>query len=199
MIEPIDKHAQRRQQSIERLQKAALKVLSKKNYSAIRVEDIAEEAGMAKGSLYMYFRDKEELYIKTVKKYFLEEFDRLLNSLLERRDSKNALQELVHFTFEMGSTDKNIEMFYRAVMDKPLLEIIHPQLEKALNSYINVVERHFTAMGVKNPSQKALCMFALLDGLYLYRFLKLGGNRHWETPGAIKRLQSEVLRLLELE
>ena len=40
MSEPIDKHAQRRQQSIERLQEAALKVLAVKNYSEIRVEDI---------------------------------------------------------------------------------------------------------------------------------------------------------------
>ena len=199
MIEPIDKHAQRRLHSIERLQEAALKVLARKNYSAIRVEDITEQAGMAKGSLYMYFKSKEELYIKTINKYFLEQFNRLLDSLLKRRDSKDALRELVYSTFEIGSTNQNIEIFYRAVMDKPLLELIHPQLEKLLDSYLDVVKWHFSAIGVKNPSQRALSMFALLDGLHLYRFLKLAGNWHWESARAMERLKSEVLRLLDLE
>src|SRR6266566_2632351 len=40
---------------------AAVRVFARKGYHASRVGDIAEEAGVAHGLLYHYFRSKEEL------------------------------------------------------------------------------------------------------------------------------------------
>ncbi len=199
MVKPIDKHARRRQQSIERLQGAALKVLAGKNYSAIRVEDITEEAGMAKGSLYMYFKSKDDLYVKMIKKYFLDEIWKNVGQFLVIQDSREALRWLVDLHFEPGFEYQYLDVFYRAVMDKSLLELIRPDLEKFIDRFLKLMERHFTAIGAENPSQRAYAMFVLLDALFNYRFLKLGGNWHWKSPRAMERLKSEVLRLLSLE
>ncbi len=199
MVKPIDKHARRRQQSIERLQGAALKVLAGKNYSAIRVEDITDEAGMAKGSLYMYFKSKDDLYVKMIKKYFLNEIWKNVGQFLVIQDSREALRWLVDLHFEPGFEYQYLDVFYRAVMDKSLLELIRPDLEKFIDRFLKLMERHFTAIGAENPSQRAYAMFVLLDALFNYRFLKLGGNWHWKSPMAMERLKSEVLRLLSLE
>jgi TetR/AcrR family transcriptional regulator len=57
---------------MERLEKlnliydAALKVFSQYGYKRARVEDIASELGMTKGNLYLYAKDKRELYEKAV-------------------------------------------------------------------------------------------------------------------------------------
>ena len=199
MVEPIDKHARRRQQSIERLQEAALKVLAGKNYSAIRVEDITEEAGMAKGSLYMYFKSKDDLYVKMIKKCFLDEIGKSVDQFFAIQDSREALRWLVDLHFEPGFEFQYLDVFYRAVMDKSLLELIRPDLEEFIDRFLKLMERHFTAIGTENPSQRAYAMFVLLDALFNYRFLKLGGNWHWESARAMERLKSEVLRLLDLE
>ena len=199
MSEPIDKHAQRRQQSIERLQEAALKVLAVKNYSAIRVEDITEQAGMAKGSLYMYFKGKGDLYVRVIKKYFLDEMERNADQFLALEDSRKALRWLVELHFNLEFEIPNLDVFYRAVMDKSLLELIHPDLEEAIDRFLKLMERHFTAIGAENPQQRAYAMFVLLDALFYYRFLKLGGNWHWESPGNVESLKKEVLRLLDLD
>jgi AcrR family transcriptional regulator len=42
---------------------AARAVFSRKGYSDAAVEDVAEEAHIAKGTLYLYFKSKEELYL----------------------------------------------------------------------------------------------------------------------------------------
>jgi AcrR family transcriptional regulator len=42
---------------------AARAVFSRKGYSETAVDDVAEEAGVAKGTLYLYFKSKEELYL----------------------------------------------------------------------------------------------------------------------------------------
>lgn len=54
---PLPK-AERRQRILE----AALAVFSAHGYSAARLEDVARQAGVAKGTLYLYFADKEALF-----------------------------------------------------------------------------------------------------------------------------------------
>ena len=42
---------------------AAARLFAKRRYHEVRMDDIAENAGVAKGTLYRYYRDKEDLYI----------------------------------------------------------------------------------------------------------------------------------------
>jgi len=199
MVKPIDRHARRRRESIERLMEAALKVLTVKNYSAIRVEDITEQAGMAKGSLYMYFKGKGDLYVRVIKKYFLDEMGKNVDQFMALGNSRKALRWLVELHFNLEFEIPNLAVFYRAVMDKSLLELIHPDLEKSIDRFLDLMEKHFKAIGAENPPQRAYTMFVLLDALFYYRFLKLGGNWHWESPGNVESLKKEVLRLMDLE
>lgn len=45
---------------------AATKVFGAKGYDGTRMDDIAEEAGMAKATVYVYFRSKDEIYVQVV-------------------------------------------------------------------------------------------------------------------------------------
>ena len=42
--------------------KAALEVFSEHGFAATRIEDVAQRAGVAKGTVYLYFPDKEALF-----------------------------------------------------------------------------------------------------------------------------------------
>jgi AcrR family transcriptional regulator len=52
----VDKEARR-----EDILRAAVRVFARQGYAATRVEDVAREAGVAKGSVYLSFADREEL------------------------------------------------------------------------------------------------------------------------------------------
>src|SRR5260370_39388722 len=41
---------------------AARRIFARLGYAAANVEDIAREAGMAKGTIYLYFKSKEEVF-----------------------------------------------------------------------------------------------------------------------------------------
>jgi AcrR family transcriptional regulator len=41
----------------------AAKLFAKHHYHEVRMDDIAADAGVAKGTLYRYYRDKDELYV----------------------------------------------------------------------------------------------------------------------------------------
>ncbi|HKO55636.1 MAG TPA: TetR/AcrR family transcriptional regulator [Thermoanaerobaculia bacterium] len=50
---------------IQSIQDAAMRVIARKGMAAATMQDIAEEAGVAKGTIYLYFRDRDELVEKT--------------------------------------------------------------------------------------------------------------------------------------
>jgi AcrR family transcriptional regulator len=48
---------------------AALKVFAEKGFAAARMEDIAARAGVTKGTIYLYFHGKEEVFKTLVREY----------------------------------------------------------------------------------------------------------------------------------
>ena len=52
-----DVSEERKQQILE----AASEVFSQKGFDNARMEDIAEQTGLSKGSLYLYFKSKDDL------------------------------------------------------------------------------------------------------------------------------------------
>src|ERR1043165_915670 len=46
---------------------AALEVFAEKGFAAARLDEIASRAGVSKGTLYLYFKDKQELFRAVVR------------------------------------------------------------------------------------------------------------------------------------
>ncbi len=67
---------------VQSIQDAAMRVIARKGIAAATMQDIAEEAGVAKGTIYLYFRDRDELVEKT--------FDRAITELHRRIDEAMA-------------------------------------------------------------------------------------------------------------
>jgi AcrR family transcriptional regulator len=47
--------------------KAALELFAERGFAGTRVDDIASRAGVSKGTLYLYFKDKEEIFSAVVR------------------------------------------------------------------------------------------------------------------------------------
>lgn len=69
---------------IKSIQEATLRVISRKGMAAATMQEIAAEAGVAKGTIYLYFRDRDELVEKT--------FQSAMGLLMERIDAALDLE-----------------------------------------------------------------------------------------------------------
>ena len=58
---------------------AALDVFSEKGFRAATMQDVAEAAGITKGTIYLYFKSKRELFVAVLK----EEVERVIDGLPE--------------------------------------------------------------------------------------------------------------------
>jgi TetR/AcrR family fatty acid metabolism transcriptional regulator len=78
----------------ERILDAAVKVFAKKGFYQSRVSDIAREAGVADGTIYLYFKNKDDILIS-----IFEEKMRNAISIFQRELSQeeNALSKLKRF------------------------------------------------------------------------------------------------------
>src|SRR5712691_8239472 len=62
-----DPRAGRRAERREAILAAALEEFSARGFAATRLDDVARRAGVAKGTIYLYFRDKESLFQELVR------------------------------------------------------------------------------------------------------------------------------------
>ena len=129
-------HTETRHDSKTKLLDAALYVIRAKGYTATRVEDICEAAGVTKGSFFHHFKTKEELAIEAAA-YFSSMADTLfasapyrslpdpLDRLLGYVDFRKAILmgELPQFTCLLGTM---VQEVYET----------HPLIREACDRYI---------------------------------------------------------------
>ncbi|KXG78947.1 TetR/AcrR family transcriptional regulator [Thermotalea metallivorans] len=80
---------------------AALKVFSKEGFYKAKVDAIAVEAGIGKGTIYEYFHSKEHLFEEMVK-FFMEEYlHRLSLALKQEKTFVAKLKKYIQFEKEV--------------------------------------------------------------------------------------------------
>jgi TetR/AcrR family fatty acid metabolism transcriptional regulator len=60
----------------DRILEAAVKVFARKGYFAARVADIASQAGVADGTIYLYFRNKEDILVSLFDEIMAEHIEK---------------------------------------------------------------------------------------------------------------------------
>jgi AcrR family transcriptional regulator len=62
---------------------AALEVFAEKGFAAAKLDEIAKRAGVSKGTLYLYFKDKEQLFRAVVRDAVVPNVERLRAALIQ--------------------------------------------------------------------------------------------------------------------
>jgi|SRR3989338_710807 len=95
-------------ESKESILKAAIKVFSEKGYSQTTIREIAKKAGISVGGVYIYFKNKEEIYF-TLLKYLLDEFgDRAGESLKYVEDPAEAVKNYIGINLNYAKKFKGL-------------------------------------------------------------------------------------------
>jgi AcrR family transcriptional regulator len=134
----------------ETILEAALNEFSARGFAAARLEDVAKSAGVAKGTIYLYFTDKEALFQELVRFQIgpvMSAFETVLASPLPLKSLIDQAIEI--FTREVfGTRRKQVmrliisegprfpalaEFYYREVLG-PMLKAVRARLQRALEN-----------------------------------------------------------------
>ena len=142
----LEKMTKRKQQAIEtrsRILKCALKLFEENGYDHVSIQDIADASQTSVGSIYHYFRSKEEMAVQ-VTEYLDERYASYYESLMTEVSYKN-----------MGALEK-LWAFYVFVQKETC------QYENIKNLYL---------YSLKNPAKNQLSMTDSRALLQIYREL----------------------------
>jgi AcrR family transcriptional regulator len=118
---PWNEEVERKEQKRQLIMRAALKIISKNGYSPTALDEIAQEAGIAKGTLYLYFRDKEDLISSTL----IYVLDDLKHGMLENipRDltAVETLKRIALFMFEYFAGNDDFYNIYLTILNYNLV------------------------------------------------------------------------------
>jgi TetR/AcrR family transcriptional regulator len=88
------KHARRKEARPGELLDAALDLFVAKGFAATRAEEVAAKAGVSKGTLFLYFKSKEELFEAVVRENIA---DRITQGMAELEAFEGTTAELLRF------------------------------------------------------------------------------------------------------
>jgi AcrR family transcriptional regulator len=93
------------EQKREKILTVAAKLFAAQPFHKVLLSDVAETAGVGKGTVYLYFKNKHDLYISVLYCGFSQLLDRLRERIDESRDSprdslETVIREIVHFAYQ---------------------------------------------------------------------------------------------------
>jgi len=149
---------------------AAIKIFAKKGYHRSRVSDVAEEAGIAYGLVYHYFKNKEEL----LNSIFRERWESFLDAIRLYKDSSIGTRD--KFTnicfFLLNSYNQRPELMEVLVIEivrsSKFLEESHIEKFKEAFHLIEAIIREGQAKGdLKKEVDPALAVYIFFGAMEL--------------------------------
>ena len=178
MPEAQDLKKEKRRNTIIR---ASLRVFSRKGYENTALDEVAREARLAKGTLYLYFKDKEDLYFHVM----LSVFERL-EGVVEKQisDSQDPLEKLVavaraqidffadnpnYFRLFMVAFNPEMATIHKKLLGpffekrQRLAEYLHGLVEEGKKKHlirgdIDTLEVVLSYMGMVHQAMQSACM-----------------------------------------
>lgn len=156
---------------------SAIKIFSESGYRGATMDDIAANAGLAKGTLYYHFTSKEEIF-----NFIVEEGLKILqNQVIEVQEMNiGPIEKLIkickiQLTFLYGYTD-----FFKVVMSQLWgNESRQDELRQKIRTYINEIEINIKNAMADNQIQKgdteliafqffgSLCSSAIYESIHI--------------------------------
>jgi TetR/AcrR family fatty acid metabolism transcriptional regulator len=99
-----------------RIMQAAAKVLAEQGYHRTKIRDIAQEAGVADGTIYLYFDNKEHLLIQLFEQVMERVLSMFRNSVVAEVDAAGKLHQFIVRHLTLIQEDVNLARIITVVL-----------------------------------------------------------------------------------
>jgi len=158
---------------------AARGVFSRQGYAVATVDDIANEAGIAKGTLYLYFRSKEEIYLAALLQDVASMSERARAEMEQATSLREQIGAFVRVRLEYCQQHEEFLRIYLAeygsmfVKGRPLPREFHDRFRENVRHLSHLIEIAISAGEIRPvPAGATAAMIAdLTRGLTEKRLL----------------------------
>ena len=151
----------------ERILASALRLFANETYQGVTMDRVAEAAGVAKGTLYLYFPSKEALYLGILSDGLESISKRYQATVDQRADIAERLRRAIDVSIQFY--DERRDLLRLIATEEPRLaearnRLIQNWRERGFNFFTSLIEdgiRH----GIFAPTDSRLATLAILGGI----------------------------------
>lgn len=163
----------------ERIIHSALENFAKYGFDRARMDDIAKSCDLSKGTLYLYFKSKEDLFY-AICEHNVERLKEQLSALFRKKEDLLSDAKRFYENFREATHDSDLILFEMMAESSRNRKIRLAMYETKLKTYQAVVES--VNLQIKNgvfrkdidAGALAIGLVALYDGLTLGRLIGVG-------------------------
>lgn len=119
----LEREEKRRQQFRRSILEAAERVIIRKGYSAMTMDDVAREAQLSKATLYHYLRSKGQLALEILGHFFEEISEEVQKISLLPLSAQEKLRKGIRFYLQFNQDKENISRML--ITDRSFVEKMH--------------------------------------------------------------------------
>ena len=195
-----EKRAARTSDKYQRILDAAVEVIAESGYFQARVTDIAARAGVADGTIYLYFKNKEQVLMAAIDSAFAAFLERARAELSRAPGPRAQLRRLAQLHLEMLGANRSLAIVFQTELRqsaKFLAQFSHHQLIEYFDLIrAEVREGQRTGVFRRELSDKivANCFFGALDEMVTSWMLS---EHDYPLAGAADAVVDVVLKGME--
>ncbi|MBI9052048.1 MAG: TetR/AcrR family transcriptional regulator [Anaerolineaceae bacterium] len=162
------------EERINQILEAAINVFSRLGFNKARMDDIAEETNLSKGTLYLYFKSKDDLTTAIISKLFDSEFEKMIHSTYEGGSVSEHLMEL---TEDLIKNTQSLILLRPIVYEVYAASFRNKKIREVMKNYYGRYLDHVTPIikqGIdqgefqdNDPETAAIATAAIIEGTIL--------------------------------
>lgn len=118
---------------------AAVVVIAENGYHQSQVSKIAKQAGVADGTIYLYFKNKEDILISLFKEKMGQFIERMETDIQKKSSAKEKLLLLIEEHFRMLAQNHHLALVTQLELRQSNLEL-RQKINEVLKGYLNMLE-----------------------------------------------------------
>ncbi|MFJ5796498.1 TetR/AcrR family transcriptional regulator [Bacillus atrophaeus] len=122
---------------------AAVEVIAENGYHQSQVSKIAKQAGVADGTIYLYFKNKEDILISLFKEKMGQFIERMEEEIKGKQTAKEKLALVITKHFSLLADDRHLAIVTQLEIRQSNLEL-RQKINDILKGYLNILESILT-------------------------------------------------------
>lgn len=149
--------------------KAATQVFARRGFHQSQVADVARAAGIAAGTVYLYFRSKDELLVSIFERTMKDTLEEGQAALAGVQDPRDRLKRIARLHLERMGRDRDLAVVFQVEL-RQSTKFMERFSSSYLRNYLGVIrdtiaegQRTGTFRADFNPTVAAKALFGALD------------------------------------
>lgn len=119
---------------------AAVEVIAENGYHSSQVSKIAKKAGVADGTIYLYFKNKEDILVSLFQEKMGQFIEKIEQETTSKQSAEQKLLTLIQTHFEQLAADHHLAIVTQLELRQSNKEL-RQKINNVLKRYLNVIDQ----------------------------------------------------------